>query len=381
MNDSAFTPALWCFGLVLGVALAGGEVLILARRFDLKAALLIGLVNAVLLYLLIAARDSYLLLFFFPIPIIPLIYVLVKGFSYLAVQRITGVPAFRFAWLIAVITLFVHTTIGMVAYSQFTRINPAFSNLEQAIRDKNDSLLKAMLWLSFKSEPNMTRLVNEAIEDHNDAAVERLISGGADPHSGDYRLRAATPETQWRFTRWMLDSGVKPEQFYQFGQWVPFAEIAVSYGTAELEYCLQKGFDPARYPGAIHAAIRGQAPAMKEKLMRLLSAGADVNGVDESGVKPIFTLLNQDLDLLPVLTLLIEKGTDVRSPCTKPLYLKNEPVPITGVTPLMLAVINNQLPYVELLLKNGADKTAHDSRGFTVLEYAKKNPAALRLLR
>lgn len=106
-----------------------------------------------------------------------------------------------------------------------------------------------MLWLSIKSEPNMTRLVNEAIEDHNDAAVETLIGHGADAHSGDYRLRAATPETQWRITRRMLDSGRKPKQFYQFGQWVPFAEIAVGYGAAELDYCLQRGFDPV----AIHS--------------------------------------------------------------------------------------------------------------------------------
>lgn len=67
-------------------------------------------------------------------------------------------------------------------------------------------------------------------------------------------------------------------------------------------------------------------------------------------------------------------------PCTKPPYLKNEPTPTGGVTPLMLAVINNQLPYLEVLLKNGGNKAAFDSRGFTVIEYAKKNPAALLLL-
>ena len=267
-------------------------------------------------------------------------------------------------------------------------------NLEDAIRDKNNGLLEVMLWMSVKEEPNMTRLVNDAIQDKNDDAVRRLIRRGADPRQ-DYWLRYGSHDTQWRITKWRLDQRLTPEEFAGLSQSPSVMDIAVGYGTAELEYCLRNGFDPKRYPGVIEAALnehplreRGvirpdEIQAMKDKIVLLLNHGADINGKDEMLFPPIFTLLLQNLDLSPVLTLMIEKGADINTRSPNKLYpSKSEELP-PGLTPLTLAVIREQPRYVAILVKSGADKTVKDDRGFTALDYARKlkaDDAMMRLL-
>jgi hypothetical protein len=251
-----------------------------------------------------------------------------------------------------------------------------------------------MLWMSVKAEPNMTRLVNDAIQDKNDDAVRRLIRRGADPRQ-DYWLRYASHETAWRITKWRLDQRLTPEEFASLRQSPSVEDIAVGYGTAELEYCLQHGFEPKRYPGVIQAALnehplreRGvirpdEIQSMKDKIVLLLSHGADINGKDEMLFPPIFTLLLLNLDLSPVLTLMIEKGADVNIRSPNKLYPSNSEELPPGLTPLTVAVIRKQPQYAAILIKSGADKTIKDDRGFTALDYARKlkaDDAMLRLL-
>ncbi len=259
------------------------------------------------------------------------------------------------------------------AFSGFTRINPTRSNLEQAIRDKRNGLLDLMLWISVRSEPNMTMLANKAINYQNDEALRRLIRRGADPRQ-DYRLREGTRETQWLMTRWMLGRGLNPVDFDALTQSPPFVDIAVGHNLADLEYCLQKGFEPGKYPGVISAALSepDEAPALKDKILLLLNHGADINGRDVMNFTPILNLLRLRVDLSPVLDLLIEKGADINVRSPTPMYPPGSEALPAGLTPLMLAVIDKNPQYVAILVKRGADKAIRDSKGFSALDYARK---------
>jgi hypothetical protein len=397
MNDDLFTPALWVFGIVLGSVLAFFEMLWLKRPFhfavDWPGLPVVALVNAGFIYLMAGIGNSYYLLFIFPLPVIPVAYLLLKALAYFVVKRITHSPVHS-PWKLVFLSLFFNSAVSLVAYGGFAGINPTLSNLKQAIGHQNNGLLDVMLWISVKFEPNMTILVNEAITDGNDDAVRRLLRRGADPRQ-DYRLREGSRATQWRIAKWMLDRGVKPEEFTNVSQSPPFTDIALGHGTAELEYCIQKGFDPKRYPGVIAAAISehplrerhvirpDEVQALQDKIVLLLNHGADINGKGEMGFPPIFTILFMDVDLSPVLTLMIEKGADVNTRSPNKLYPENSGELPPGMTPLMLAVVNKYPQYAAILLKSGADKTIRDDKGLTALDYARKlkaDDATMQLL-
>lgn len=397
MSDDLFTPALLLFGIALGSLLALLELLWLKRPFQFADAwpglLVVALVNAVFIYLVAGIQNSYYLLLIFPVPIIPTAYILLKVLAYFIVKRITHGPVHA-PWKAAFLSLFFHTIVFLIAYSGFARINPTRSNLQQAIRDKNNGLLDVMLWMSAREEPNMTILVNEAITDQNDDAVRRLIRRGPDPRQ-EYRWGEASRETQWLLGKWMLDLGVKPEEFANISQGPPFEQIALGHGLAELEYCIRKGFEPKNYPAVIQAALSehplrerhvirpDELQALKDKIILLLNHGADINGKDHMGFPPIYTVFYMDGDASPVLTLLIDKGADINTRSPSKLYPQNSEELPPGLTPLMLSVINKQPQYTAILVNRGADKTAKDDKGLTALDYARKlkaDDATMRLL-
>ncbi len=91
-----------------------------------------------------------------------------------------------------------------------------------------------------------------------------------------------------------------------------------------------------------------------ESIKLLLSLGADVNRRDSTGAPPLMiTLLNPDRTLL---RLLVESGADV-----------NAEVPGEWTTPLMNAVVANDLGAVEFLLEVGADVNGKNVRGYNPL--------------
>jgi hypothetical protein len=87
----------------------------------------------------------------------------------------------------------------------------------------------------------------------------------------------------------MLGRGRKPADFDALSQSPPFVDIAVGHSRADLKYCLQKGFEPKKYPGVIAAALNehtvlkddmlqpDEVQALKNKILLLLNHGADIN--------------------------------------------------------------------------------------------------------
>ena len=133
MNDDVFTPALWLFGIAAGTLLSFLDLLWLKRPFrfvDSWPGLLpVSLVNTSFIYLLIGIQNSYYLLLVFPLPVIPIAYILTKRLSYFVFQRITRSPVHS-PWKAVLGSMFIHTAVVWCAYAAFARINPTRSNLE-----------------------------------------------------------------------------------------------------------------------------------------------------------------------------------------------------------------------------------------------------------
>jgi len=94
-------------------------------------------------------------------------------------------------------------------------------------------------------------------------------------------------------------------------------------------------------------------------LMLLVENGADAFDFDEEGVS-IFDIAIT-YDNIEMVEYLIKEGIDVNKTSRR-----------SGFTPLMAATCYGRNEIVELLLKNGVEQTARDSKGFTAIDFARK---------
>jgi hypothetical protein len=380
MTSSQFTVALLLFGVLLGFLLACLELMCLKRSFQLSEMsvwiLVVTIVNSVFIFILITTFNSYFFLFIFPIPLIPIAYFVIKAVIYSKLAASYPVVS---PYLIIFLSMLFHATITYFAYTGFNIINPTEKNLTTAIREKKNSLLNAMLWISIKEEPTLTYLINEAL-DKNYEAVRLLIKQGANPR-GEYWLQNASDSVRWLMVNWMLTEGVKPTEINTL-QSPGIEYLAVSYTEKELMYCIEKGFNPEAYPHIIHVALENQrlkdpAAIDKEevqillgKMKVLLDHGADINGDDYLLFKPVFTLLVIKLNMGSVLQFILENGADANAKTVNKINAGHENVLPEGITPLMLAAYLNKSEYVDLLVAHGADKSIKDSSGLSALDYA-----------
>jgi hypothetical protein len=334
---------------------------------------LIALVNLAFVSILFASQNSYLAMLIFPIPVFPVAYLGIKGLAYWTIRRHTITPL-RWPVRILFLSMFVHFIVCLFAYTEFEKINPTESHLEEAIRSNHNGLLDAMLWISVSREPIMTSLVNTSIAYDNDDALRRLIRRGADPLQ-PYQTWRANRAIQWRIAKWRLDNGVRSPEFGQ-----SMTEGVAGSGLAELEYGLKKGFEPKDHPGVLHVAFRAadgvDAKELQREIALLLERGAPVNGYSE-GMTPVYALILAKPDLSRLLAMLIEKGADLNVHAEGPVFLEPDGIFIAeGLTPLMLAARTNRAQYISMLLEHGAVKSSKDAAGLTALDYARKLHAA-----
>jgi ankyrin repeat protein len=94
-------------------------------------------------------------------------------------------------------------------------------------------------------------------------------------------------------------------------------------------------------------------------VMLLIDANADIYDFDEEGVS-IFemAITYNNLDMVKYI---IDKGIDVNSTHRKSRF-----------TPLMTATCYGRIDIAKLLIENGADKGAVDSKGISVTDFARK---------
>ena len=96
-----------------------------------------------------------------------------------------------------------------------------------------------------------------------------------------------------------------------------------------------------------------------ETLMLLIESGADIFDFDDEGVS-IFDMA-VTYDNQEMLLYLIEQGKNV-----------NETTRRSSFTALMAAACYGRVEIAQILLDNGADTNAKDSKGFTAVDFARK---------
>jgi ankyrin repeat protein len=380
MTSSHFTVALLVFGFLVGIILACIELVLLKRTFHIlkkwRWILLIAIINFTFVFFCAIFWGAYIAFYLVFLPLL-IGYTAIKIFIYnkLKPNKTNQLLHFLFSLFLCILSPY-------YIYGWVKKINPTIENLKTAIREKKNGQLNVMLWLSIKEEPAVTHLVNESLFHQNGEALYLLFKQGANPR-GEYWLRQTSEELRWVVIKWMLEQGVKPAEINTL-QSASIEYIATSYTVKELAYCIQKGFDPKVYSNVIHAALEQQSLknltvisteetlSLIDKVKLLLNHGADINGNDFLHFKPIFTVMGFDLDMSPVLKFILENGANANARTVNKLNQGNENELPEGMTPLMLAVYSNNLKYVELLLRYGADKTLKDSLGHTAHDYVNK---------
>lgn len=96
-----------------------------------------------------------------------------------------------------------------------------------------------------------------------------------------------------------------------------------------------------------------------ELIMFLVESGADIYDFDEEGVS-IFDMA-VTYDNIQIVKYLISKGIEVDSTNRRSRF-----------TPLMAAVCYGRYEIVKLLMEHGANKNAVDSKGISVIDFARK---------
>ena len=94
-------------------------------------------------------------------------------------------------------------------------------------------------------------------------------------------------------------------------------------------------------------------------VLLLIESGADIFDFDEEGVS-IFDMAIT-YDNLEIVKYLIDKGVDVNKTSRR-----------SGFTSLMAAACYGRVEIAELLLQNNANQNAVDSKGFNVIDFARK---------
>ena len=103
-------------------------------------------------------------------------------------------------------------------------------------------------------------------------------------------------------------------------------------------------------------------------IMLLVEKGADIYDFDEEGVT-IFDMA-VTYDNMDMVQYMIEQGMDVNHTNRKSRF-----------TPLMAAACYGRVEIAKLLIKHGADKNAVDSKGISVIDFARKtNKKSILLL-
>ncbi len=174
------------------------------------------------------------------------------------------------------------------------------------------------------AEPALTEQFYNAIRSGNQAAVTKLLAGGADVNTRDSRgntpLMYASAVGSPDMMRNLLAAGAD-------------AKAKNSFESTALLWCTS---DLA-------------------KVRLLLDKGADVNARTKQGFSPLFIAAAHDGNV-DVIRLLLERGADAKAP---------SPAGATGA--LMMSARANDTASAKLLLENGALAKAKGLAGFTAL--------------
>ncbi len=113
----------------------------------------------------------------------------------------------------------------------------------------------------------------------------------------------------------------------------------------------------------LHHVALFKHEAAEQAFQKLIAAGADINALDNYGLTPLH--LDVAARNVPVVILLLQKIEIFVN------FLSNNNIISKQVTPLHLAVFNNDPNIISLLLEAGANSKQPDDRNITPLDWAR----------
>jgi ankyrin repeat protein len=165
-----------------------------------------------------------------------------------------------------------------------------------------------------------------------------------------------------------LSAGMSPDA--AGGGYTALLEAARrGYGEAVLDLAEAGAHIQAKDPYGVTALMFCFITGAGDAALKLMEMGADVNARDVDGRTALIEALTTENDIPPeAIRTLIRKGADVN------VRIAN------GITPLMIAVSSDPA-IVRMLVEAGADVSAVDERGASVLRMASDSPENVKILK
>ena len=202
-------------------------------------------------------------------------------------------------------------------------------------------------------------------------ALRILFAAGADPAARNQQSATALIYAAWDVarTRLLVDNGSQVNVAAKDGS-TPLMIAASTLGnTATVRYLLEHGADAKAMDGfGDDALIRAAGMSDPQVTELLLAKGADPRHADGAG----FTALQMAPNFpgCARVDLLLKAGADVNSFNTLALRVKNGPLALFHLTPLMLATPYGDAATISALLKAGARVNELDIRKMSPLMLA-----------
>jgi FOG: Ankyrin repeat len=201
--------------------------------------------------------------------------------------------------------------------------------------------------------------------------MRQLIGAGADVNAKNNFDSTALMwcSNDLQKVRLLLDKGADVNAHSKQGR-TPLVIAAAHDGNGEvIRLLIKKGADlKAPGPGGANAALIAAAEANDLAVVRLLlEQGADAKAKSPDGFTALINAAGQGN--VAAVKLLLARGADVNAQSNpgRERPVKNGPIAIGSLSPLLVAVTSGSPETVRLLLDHGADVNARDVRGMTPL--------------
>ena len=276
---------------------------------------------------------------------------------------------------------------ALAAADKVDTVNPSADDFLRVIRTNDLTALRTMSTtdtVKVHDRQEWTPLHYAALYGSVDA-VRILLKAGGDPMARN--TLQATPllyaAYDFEKTRALVEAGSDVQAQASEGSTALWVALDVPGNEKTVQYLIGKGADPKEVrANGVDDLIRAASNASPQVVQLLLDKGLDPHHAVKSGDTALAEAVACDGGTKALS--LIRAGADVNSLITDAGRVKNGPIEMTQITPLMLAAACGEPNVAEALLKAGAKVNAVDVRHMTPLMMAvatdRANPGTVNVL-